>query len=415
MRQLFLYLIRKAEKKIRAVRDMPVVPTEEVSKMKKDKYHAGVLGAGMISGAYLDNMTSRFDILQVDAIGNRSVEKAERAAEKYGIRACSIDELLADESLDIIVNLTPPPVHEEMVTRILEAGKHAYTEKCFALNTEGAERMCAMAREKGLYLGCAPDSFLCGWAQSARRVIDSGRLGVITSFAMHGNRDNDRLLGAMDYANKPGGGIILDYAVYYLTMLVSLLGPAERVSCMIKAPYPTHVNNYPLSPHYGEVIQTPNESQFYAHMELENGIAGTFSVNSDSAFFDQTYFAIYGSKGILYLGNPDWYNGEVFLYENTADFSRAFTPERIRIDNPFGFNTNARGAGVADMAYAIRDGREMRASMERAFHVLDIQECMVKSNERGSAFVKVKSTCTRPEPLKSPEEIPDWTEERSLI
>ena len=302
-----------------------------------------------------------------------------------------------------------------MVTRILNAGKHAYTEKCFALDTEGAARMCRLAEEKGLYLGCAPDSFMCGWAQTAKRVIESGRLGTITSFAIAGNRDNDRLLSAMDYANKPGGGIILDYSVYYLTMLVHLLGPVKRISCNIKAPYPTHVNTYELSPHYGETFDSPNESQFYSHLELENGISGTFAINSDSAFFDQTYFAIYGSKGILYLGNPDWYNGDVYLYENTADFSKAFTPERIHIDNPYGYNTNSRGVGVADMAYAIRDGREMRASAERCYHVLDVQESMVKSHEQNSAFVEVKSTCTKSRPLASPDDMADWTPERSLI
>ena len=382
---------------------------------KKDTYHVGIIGAGMISGAYLDNMTTMFGIISVDAIANRNVAKAEKVAEKYGIRACSIDELLADESIDIVVNLTTPNVHEEMVTRILNAGKHAYTEKCFALDTEGAARMCRLAEEKGLYLGCAPDSFMCGWAQTAKRVIESGRLGTITSFAIAGNRDNDRLLSAMDYANKPGGGIILDYSVYYLTMLVHLLGPVKRISCNIKAPYPTHVNTYELSPHYGETFDSPNESQFYSHMELENGISGTFAINSDSAFFDQTYFAIYGSKGILYLGNPDWYNGDVYLYENTADFSKAFTPERIHIDNPFGYNTNSRGVGVADMAYAIRDGREMRASAERCYHVLDVQESMVKSHEQNSAFVEVKSTCTKSRPLASPDDMADWTPERSLI
>jgi predicted dehydrogenase len=115
---------------------------------KKDTYHVGIIGAGMISGAYLDNMTTMFGIISVDAIANRNVAKAEKVAEKYGIRACSIDELLADESIDIVVNLTTPNVHEEMVTRILNAGKHAYTEKCFALDTEGAARMCRLAEKK---------------------------------------------------------------------------------------------------------------------------------------------------------------------------------------------------------------------------------------------------------------------------
>lgn len=369
---------------------------------EKKVFHVGVIGTGMISGIYLDTLTKRFEITQVDAVADLDVEKARRTAEKYGIRACGIDELLADERIEIVLNLTPPFVHEEIVGRILNAGKHAYTEKCFALDLATAKRMSALADEKGLYLGTAPDTFFCGWAQTARQIIDSGRLGTITSFAMIGNRDNDRMLGAMPYMNKPGGGVILDYSVYYLTMLVNLLGPVARVSCNIKAPYPTHVNKFELSPHFGETFDSPNESQFYSVLELESGVTGTVSINADSVFFDQTYFAIYGSKGILYLSCPDWFNGEVRLYENTYDFAKADSPERVKIDIPFGFNENSRGVGVADMAYAIMNGREMRASKERACHVLDIQECMVKSDAQNGAYVAVETHCERSLPLSVP-------------
>ena len=373
-------------------------------------FHVGVIGSGMISGAYLDTLTSRFKVIRVDAVAGRKIEKAQKTADKYGIRACTIDQLLADETIDIILNLTPPTVHEEIIVRILNSGKHAYTEKCFAMDCASAVRMSRMAEEKGLYLGAAPDTFFSGWAQTARRIIDSGRLGTITSFAMAGNRDNERLLSAMDYLNRPGGGIILDYSVYYLTMLINLLGPVARVSCNIKAPYPTHVNRFELSPKFGETFDTPNESQFYSVLELENGITGTLSINADSVFFDQTYFAIYGNRGILYLACPDHFNGEVTLYENTYDFSKAERPERVKIEIPFGFTRESRGVGLADMAYAILDRREMRASGTRAIHVLDIQECMAASHRANGAFVEVKSTCGRAAPLS----VPSDGEESSL-
>ena len=127
-------------------------------------YRVGVIGTGMISGTYIDTMAKRFDIIRVDAIADRHIEKAQKAAEKYGARACTIDGLLQDENIDIVVNLTPPAAHEEIITRILNAGKHAYTEKCFALDLATAKRMSALADAKGLYLGTAPDTFLSGWA-----------------------------------------------------------------------------------------------------------------------------------------------------------------------------------------------------------------------------------------------------------
>jgi predicted dehydrogenase len=373
--------------------------------------HMGVIGTGMISGTYLDTLTSRFDIIQVDAIAARNRKKAEQAAEKYGIRGCTIDELLSDPEIELVLNLTPPTAHEDIITRALEAGKHVYTEKCFAMDVQTAQRLCRLAQEKNLYLGTAPDTFLSGWMQTARQVIDSGRLGTITSFAMHGNRDNERMLGAMDYMNRPGGGLILDYSVYYLTALINLLGPVRRLSATVKAPYPTHVNQFELSPHFGQVIDTPNESQFYSLLELENGITGTMSINSDSVFFDQTYFAIYGNKGILYLSCPDHFSGQVQLYENTYDFAQAEQPLRLNLDIPFPFQQESRGVGVADMAWAIRENREHRACAQRACHVLDVQECMVKSDGENSAFVEVRSTCKRAEPLRTP----FGTEESSLL
>lgn len=373
--------------------------------------HIGIIGAGMISRTYLDSLTTKFDILKVDAIADRSGERAAKLAEEYGIRAVTVDQILDDETIEIILNLTPPGAHGEVIEKILNAGKHAYTEKCFALNTEIASRLCKLADEKGLFLGCAPDTFFSGWAQSARHLIDEGVLGTITSFTMMGNRDNERLLSAMDYLNRPGGGIILDYSVYYLTNLINLLGPVRRVSANIKAPYPTHVNQFELSPHFGETFASPNESQFYSILELESGITGTVSINADSVFFDQTYYAIYGNKGIMYLGCPDWFTGQIYIYENTYDFSQAETPKRIRQSNPYGFNQDSRGVGVADMAWAIREGRGVRASKERALHVMDIQECMVKSHENNGSFVNVNSTCERALPLS----IPTGRDETSLM
>ena len=372
--------------------------------MRKIKpMRVGVLGAGAISGIYLDTMIRRMDILQVDAIAARNLDRVKPVADKYGIRACAVDELLADPSIDIVVNLTPPSVHEEMIAKCLHAGKHVYTEKCFALTTAAAQSLCELAQEKHRYLGCAPDTFFAGWVQTARKAIDDGLLGTVTSFAMAGNRDNDKLLSANDYMNRPGGGTLLDYSVYYLTVLTALLGPTARVCSLVRAPYPTHVNCYPPSPKYGQVIATPNDSQVYGILELESGAAGTLAINSDSAFYDQTYFALYGTKGILYLGDPDWFNGEVRFYENTLDFERGTNRTLRVLDNPFGFQINSRGAGVADMAWAIREGRPMRAGSELAYHVLDIQESMRKSSLQGGGFVPVASACTRPLPLKIPQ------------
>lgn len=372
----------------------------------------GVIGTGMISKIYLDNIAERFSIVELAAVADRHQEKAQEMAAHYkDVKACTIDELLADPDIDIVLNLTPPYVHHEMIRRILEAGKHAYTEKTFTMNTGEAADLMRLANEKNLLLGSAPDTFFASWVQKAREVIDSGRLGRITSFAMVGNRDNDRMLPVMTYMNKPGGGVLLDYCVYYLTVLINLLGPVANVSARIKAPYQQHLDNFERSPHCGEMIDTPNESQIYSILEMESGVTGTLSINADSCFFDQTYFAIYGNKGILYLACPDWFNGEVSIYENTYDFEHADQPVRVKLEDPYAFKVNSRGAGIADMAWAIREGREPRVNAGRCYHVLEIEEKMMESSENNGVFCEVKSTCERSIPLA----VPSDGEESSLI
>ncbi len=377
--------------------------------MNQKPMTVGVIGTGMICRIYIENIAQRFEIVELKAVADISIEKAREVADQYGVKACTVDELMEDPGIDIILNLTPPSVHYDIMKRALLSGKHVYTEKTFTMNTREAAELVALAEEKGLMIGSAPDTFFASWVQNARAIIDSGRLGRITSFAMVGNRDNDRMLGAMPYMNKPGGGVLLDYCVYYLTVLINLLGPVKDVSAKILAPYRQHVNNFPDSPTYGQVIDTPNESQLYSVLEMENGVTGTLSINADSCFFDQTYFAIYGSKGILYLGCPDWFNGELSIYENTYDFENADRPVRVKIEDPYAFKTNSRGVGLADMAWARLEGREPRVNGERCYHVLEIEERMMESSEKNGVFVEVRSTCSRCIPVGIPKDSEEST------
>ena len=378
--------------------------------MNQKPMSVGVIGTGMICRIYIENIAQRFEIVQLKAVADIAIEKAKEVADQFGVKACTVDELMEDPEIDIILNLTPPSVHYDIMKRALLAGKHVYTEKTFTMNTKEAAELVALAAEKDLMIGSAPDTFFASWVQNARAIIDSGRLGRITSFAMVGNRDNDRMLGAMPYMNKPGGGVLLDYCVYYLTVLINLLGPVKDVSAKILAPYQQHVNNFPYSPTYGQIIDTPNESQIYSVLEMESGVTGTLSINADSCFFDQTYFAIYGNKGILYLACPDWFNGELSIYENTYDFENADKPVRVKIDDPYAFKTNSRGVGLADMAWARVEGREPRVNGERCYHVLEIEEKMMESSEKNGVFVEVESTCNRCIPVGVPKD----TEESAL-
>lgn len=365
--------------------------------MNMKPIHVGVVGAGAISDIYLKNMTSRFSVLKVDAICANHLESAQKQAEKYGLQACTYEEMLANEEIDMIVNLTPACAHYDIIKRALLAGKHVYTEKTMTDDRQTAKELLALAEEKNLYLGSAPDTFLGSALQTARKAIDDGLIGDVTSFAVAANRDNNYLLSLFSFLRMQGGGICLDYCVYYMTALVSMLGPVGRVAAMVKAPYPTHVNIVPGTPEYGQVMDTPNESQVYALVQLKNGISGTFHVNADSVLADQAFFAIYGTKGILYLPDPNQFGNPVRLLKNNSCFEEE--PEMVELPNTFGFSENSRGIGPAEMAWAILEGRENRANKELAYHVLDVLSGILRSGESGQ-FTNIASSCERPQLLK---------------
>lgn len=279
----------------------------------------GVIGSGAISDIYLSNMIEKFDNLEVICIASKHPEHAKAKAEKYNIAACSVEELLENPEVEMVVNLTPASVHYELIKKALLAGKHVYTEKTMTDEVNKAKELVELAEEKGLYLGSAPDTFLGAALQTARRAIDDGILGEIHSFAISANRNNDLLLSVFSFLRQPGGGILYDYGVYYLTALTSLFGSVKRVGSVIGRPYPTHVNIMPMSPEFGQVMDTPNESQVSAVLVMENGVTGTLHIDADSHFADQSYFAVYGTKGILYLTDPNGFGGQVRFLPNPAN------------------------------------------------------------------------------------------------
>lgn len=364
--------------------------------MKYKVMHVGVVGAGIISDIYLENMINKFSILQVDAICANHLENAGKQAKKYGIKACTYEEILADDTIEMIVNLTPACTHYEIIKKALLANKHVYTEKTMTDNLEKAKELVNLAEERGLYLGSAPDTFLGAALQTARKAIDDGLIGEVTSCAAAANRDNNYLLSKFSFLRMPGGGACYDYAVYYLTALVSLLGPVCRTAAIVRAPYQKHRNIILEHPDYGKEMDTPNESQVSAILQFESGITGTFHLNADSVLEDQAFMAVYGTKGILYLTDPNQFGNTVRLLENNHSFEEK--AKMRELSNVYGYAENSRGIGPAEMAYAIREGRKNRANKEFAYHVLDVLSAIMKSSETGT-FQQISSSCMRPQPL----------------
>ena len=189
----------------------------------------GVTGAGAISDIFLENMINRFEILNVKSICSRKFEKAEKKAEQYGIQATTYQEMLMDPDIEIIVNLTPADAHFEVIKAALEAGKHVFTEKAMAETYQQAKALCRLADEKGLYLGSAPETFMGSACQTGIKAVREDMAGEVTSFHIQANRNLDLLTSFAPSLRVPGGGIGMDYGIYYLTEVLSILGPVKQV------------------------------------------------------------------------------------------------------------------------------------------------------------------------------------------
>lgn len=353
----------------------------------------GIVGAGAISDIYLTNMTTRFPILKVKSICAGHIENARKKAGKYGITACTLEEMLSDPEIELIVNLTPTHAHYNVIRSALHAGKHVYTEKTMTESPDTAADLTVLAREKGLYLASAPDTFLGSAWQTARKAIDEKLIGEVTSFAMVANRDATFMDSINAFRNQPGGGACYNYIVYYISCLVSLLGPVRKVCSLCQVPLPRRININPGSPLYGKIMDTPNESQVYSLLCLKSGVCGTFHLNEETVLMDQAYFAIFGTKGILYLTDPNGFGGTVRYLPNSYDFQNLPQPQVLPC--LFDYSDNSRGVGPADVAMAIRTGSTIRPNAQLAAHVMEVLTAMMKNEE----FTDILSDCERPEPM----------------
>ena len=350
----------------------------------------GVIGTGKISGIYLDNLLTRYQGADIVCIASAHPEHAAKKAAEYGLKASTVDEMLSNPDVEATLILTPVGSHYDLIRRSLLAGKHVYTEKTLTDSLSSAKELLELSRSRGLCLGSAPDTFLGGLFQKARELVDSGILGTVTSFKVCATRDNMWLLPRFTFLLEKGAGVTLDYAVYYMTALVSILGPVASCAALSRNPFQDFT-------HEGTPLHNPNESELSGVLELASGVTGTFQINADSIGHDIADFAILGTKGILFLDNANMFSGTLTFLPAGKTPDQA---ETIPITSPL--VQNERGLGLSDMIHAIAENRAPRASQELACHVLEVLEGMLTSGKE-RRFIDILSRPERPAPLTDTE------------
>ena len=349
----------------------------------------GVIGCGNISSQYF-RYTRTFPILDVVACADLDPQRADAQAAAFNIpRACAVDELLLDPEIQIVINLTVPQVHAEINLAAIEAGKHVYCEKPLAVTREDGQRTLRAAHASALRLGCAPDTFLGGGIQTCRKLIDDGAIGqpvAVTAFLVGHGHESWHPNPFFYY--QPGGGPMLDMGPYYLTALISLLGPIRRVTGSARASFTERMATSPgLN---GTRIPVAVNTHVAGVLDFASGAIGTMITSFDIWHAQLPRIEIYGSEGSLSVPDPNGFGGPVLL-------RRAADAEWSEV--PLTHNAAVgRGIGVADMAMALRTGRAHRASGELAYHVLDVMHAFEDASTTGH-HIELTSQCAQPTPL----------------
>ncbi len=360
----------------------------------------GIVGCGNISTAYF-TLAPLFKGLKVVACADVNPDAAKAQAEKFGVAAMSVDEIMAAPDVGVIVNLTIPDAHFAVSKMALESGKHVYSEKPLALTLEDGLAMQDLAKARGLVMGCAPDTFLGGAHQFARKLVDDGAVGRIVAGSAHVmSHGMEHWHPNPDFFFKVGGGPMLDLGPYYVANLINLIGPVKRVAALAGAATPTRTIT--SEPRNGQEIPVETPTNIHALLEFAQGATVTLSTSWDVWAHRHGCMELYGTEGSLFVPDPNFFGGDVEMATGRGPIETV-TPwdHPLGVPNqpsPTGARANYRTVGLADMVASLQEGRRARCSLAATLHGLEVMTAILKSGETGE-FVTLQTTCERPDPL----------------
>ena len=362
-------------------------------------YGVGIMGAGNISAAYL-KLAPLFKGLEVRAVADIIPEAAKKRSEEYGVAAQTPDELLKNSEVDVIVNLTIPATHYKVSMDAISAGKHVYSEKPFVLTLEEGLALRKASGERGLAVGSAPDTFLGGAHQQAREIIDSGKLGKITSGTTHVmSRGMEHWHPNPDFFFQVGAGPILDIGPYYVTDLIHLIGPVKRVTAFANMARAEREVTAP-GPYQGTKIKVGTPTTVHGVLEFHNGAVVTIGASWDVASHGHHNIELYGTEGTIYVPDPNFFGGDLVVTDPAGEkqpvepWNHPFGIFNQDLDKP-NPRANYRTAGLADMMAALEAGRPARCGLDVALHAVDVMTSLLKAAESGQVQT-LQTTCERP-------------------
>lgn len=371
----------------------------------ENPFRVGVVGCGNISSTYFKTVPL-FRGIEITHCADLNAALAKAKAEEFGVTALSPEQLVASPSVDMVLNLTIPSAHLAVTLAAVKAGKHVYSEKPLALSLADGMKLAKTAASRKVKVGCAPDTILGGSHQLARKALDDGFIGKVTSgtaaIMSHGM---EHWHPNPDFFFLPGGGPVLDMGPYYIGNLINLLGPVKRVAAL--ASMASRTRTISSQPRAGQKIPVKTPTNIQGLLEFANGATVSLLASWDVWRHRQPIMELHGTEGSLFLPDPNFFGGEVLASKHGGE------PAAVAgWDHPLGKPNqtdsdgsqiaNYRAVGLADLAQAVRTKRDVRCSLERALHSLEIMTALLASGASGK-FVTLKTRCTRPK-LLAPED-----------
>ncbi len=326
-----------------------------------------LVGCGDIAGEYVSTLRG-FPALSIRRVAARRIESARAFAETWAIEPGTVDDVMGDPAVGLIVNLTVPRAHAEITRAALQSGRHVYSEKPLGVSHAEAAELSALADRLGPTLCTAPDTFMGAGHQLCRRLVDAGEIGtVVGGTAVFVTGGPEALHPSPAFFYQKGGGPAKDVGPYYLSCLVNMLGPVARVSSTIGPGRPKRTWRTPTGQRRSVAVQVPTHVS--AVLTFANGAAVTLTLGYEMSGLRAQTLELYGSVGSLRCPDPVFFGGPVHVKRPASDWTT------IQPELPFG-SPRHRGLGVAEMVRAIASGRPPRASAGFGLHVMEVLDAL---------------------------------------
>jgi len=364
----------------------------------------GIIGCGNISDTYF-NCQKIFNNFNIISCADVDEKAAIRSAKKHNIEALKVDDLLNNSNIELILNLTIPSAHKEIIYNSIKFDKHCFSEKPLAINFQEGLELKKISDEKKLFIGCAPDTFLGAACQKAREIIDTNKIGKISlgTFNMmsHGM---EHWHPNPDFFFKTGGGPIFDLGVYYITQLVNLLGPVKNIKSISSTV--EKKRTIKSDPRKGDIIQVETPTTLMGILNFHNSSKIQFFSSWDVWKHKHSHIELYGSEGSIILPDPNFFGGNLFISKKENEWEIVNTKSKFLGVPNYNDNgvmrANYRGVGLSEMIQSILNNSKPRCSIDISLHVLEVMEGILTSSKKSKIY-EMSTTCQKPESFNEDE------------